>query len=159
MRSGSTEPSDQTWQKRTERHRESCEWIRQETAKIRDDPQEAGTRILIITHMPPSKSGTLPPDRTAKTVSNFSRGSMYGSDVIDRVKGRDYDHSSVETTMPLLDHRDVWIWGHTHGNEPTFGKTRHGGMRFICNQRGNATGDQYNPKPLDSYGPNQVVMV
>ncbi|RAL65135.1 hypothetical protein DID88_001241 [Monilinia fructigena] len=133
---GGHEPQDQNNVQRTARHKESCEFIRQETEKIRKDPEEVETRILIITHMPPSKSGTSNLKYTAMGVRDFKAGMNHGSDVIDGVKGYTYDHSEIETTMPLLDHRDVWIWGHTHWNEPLVGKLRHGGMRFECNQRG-----------------------
>ncbi|TGO39818.1 hypothetical protein BHYA_0047g00220 [Botrytis hyacinthi] len=160
-RGGGHEPRDQNNQQRTERHFASCEWIRNETKKIRDDPKEVETRILIITHMPPSKSGTSPPEQTAKKLRDFSSGDSHGSDVIDGCKGHGYDHSSIETTMPLLDWRDVWIWGHTHWNEPRHGKTRHGGMRFESNQRGNASGNPigYHPKPRGAFKPEKVIWV
>ncbi|ESZ90590.1 hypothetical protein SBOR_9023 [Sclerotinia borealis F-4128] len=156
---GGGEPSDQNNRQRTARHRASCDFIRRETAKIREDPKEVATRILIITHMPPSKSGTSQPEFTTKEARDFSQGAHHGSDVINGVKAYDYDHSSVETTMPLLDVRDVWIWGHTHWNEPKAGKIRHGGMRFDCNQRGNAHGGAYNPRPEGSFQPEKVILV
>ncbi|KAG4032426.1 hypothetical protein MFRU_007g03290 [Monilinia fructicola] len=158
---GGSEPSDQNNAQRTARHKESCEFIRRETEKIRKDPGEAETRILIITHMPPSKSGTSNPRYTAMRVRDFKSGMNHGSDVIDGVKGYTYDHSEIGTTMPLLDHRDVWIWGHTHWNEPLVGKIRHGGMRFECNQRGNAKGPakKYDPQPKGSFQPEKVIYV
>ncbi|TEY59370.1 hypothetical protein BOTCAL_0194g00080 [Botryotinia calthae] len=158
---GGSEPSDQNNLQRTARHRASCDWIRRETKKIRDDPKEFGTRILIITHMPPSKSGTSAPEQTAKKLRDFSDGDSYGSDVIDGCKGHGYDHSSIRTTMPLLDWRDVWIWGHTHWNEPRHGRTRHGGMRFEYNQRGNARGNPkvYTPKPPGAFKPEKIILV
>ncbi|KAF7951733.1 hypothetical protein EAE96_007032 [Botrytis aclada] len=158
---GGNEPQDQSNAQRTARHLASCEWIRKETKKIRDDPNEVETRILIITHMPPSKSGTSPPEQTAKELRDFSTGASHGSDVIDGCKGHGYDHSSIKTTMPLLDWRDVWIWGHTHWNEPRHGKTRHGGMRFESNQRGNAHGipADYRPKPPGAFRPEKIIMV
>ncbi|KAF5867521.1 putative ser thr protein phosphatase protein [Botrytis fragariae] len=160
-RSGGREPRDQNNQQRTARHHASCEWIRKETKKIREDPYEVETRILIITHMPPSKSGTSPPEQTAKKLRDFSSGDGHGSDVIDGCKGHGYDHSSIQTTMPLLDWRDVWIWGHTHWNEPRYGKTRHGGMRFESNQRGNASGNpvNYHPKPPGAFKPEKIILV
>ncbi|TGO44025.1 hypothetical protein BCON_0647g00010 [Botryotinia convoluta] len=85
-KAGGREPSDQNNQQRTARHNASCEWIRKETKKIRDDPNEVETRILIITHMPPSKSGTSPPEQTAKKLRDFSTGDSHGSDVIDGCK-------------------------------------------------------------------------
>ncbi|TGO61783.1 hypothetical protein BOTNAR_0123g00080 [Botryotinia narcissicola] len=160
-RGGGHEPRDQNNQQRTERNFASCEWIRKETKKIRDDPKEAETRILIITHMPPSKSGTSPPEQTAKKLRDFSSGDSHGSDVIDGCKGHGYDHSTLQTTMPLLDWRDVWIWGHTHWNEPRHGKKRHGGMRFESNQRGNASGNplNYHPKPPGTFKPQKIIWV
>ncbi|KAF7896061.1 hypothetical protein EAF00_006076 [Botryotinia globosa] len=161
QRGGGHEPRDQNNKQRTERHFASCEWIRKETKKIRDDPKEVETRILIITHMPPSKSGTSPPEQTAKKLRDFSSGDSHGSDVIDGCKGHGYDHSSIQTTMPLLDWRDVWIWGHTHWNEPRHGKRRHGGMRFESNQRGNASGNpaDYHPKPPGAFKPQKIIWV
>ncbi|TGO19485.1 hypothetical protein BTUL_0004g01240 [Botrytis tulipae] len=161
QRGGGHEPRDQNNQQRTKRHFASCEWIRKETKKIRDDPKEVETRILIITHMPPSKSGTSPPEQTAKKLRDFSSGDSHGSDVIDGCKGHGYDHSSIQTTMPLLDWRDVWIWGHTHWNEPHHGKRRYGGMRFESNQRGNASGNPvgYHPKPPGAFKPQKIIWV
>ncbi|TGO89863.1 hypothetical protein BPOR_0090g00100 [Botrytis porri] len=158
---GGREPSDQNNAQRTTRHHASCDWIRKKTQEIRDDPNEAETRILIITHMPPSKSGTSPPEQTAKKLRDFNDGDSHGSDVIDGCKGHGYDHSSIKTTMPLLDWRDVWIWGHTHWNEPRYGKTRHGGMRFESNQRGNTSGvpRDYHPKPPGAFKPEKIIMV
>ncbi|APA06007.1 predicted protein [Sclerotinia sclerotiorum 1980 UF-70] len=158
-RRGGGEPRDQDNAQRTARHRASCEWIRQETAKIRNDPKEVLTRILIITHMPPSKSGTSDPTQTAIKPRDFTSGSMHGSDVIDGCKAKNYDHSMIKTTMPQLDSRDVWIWGHTHWNEPVYGRVRHGGMRFESNQRGNATNRVYHPRPIDAFQPNKVIWV
>ncbi|KAM0150455.1 hypothetical protein ACHAQE_008956 [Botrytis cinerea] len=158
---GGHEPSDQNNLQRTARHHASCEWIRNETKRIRDDPKEVETRILIITHMPPSKSGTSPPEQTSEKLRDFNSGQSHGTDVIDGCKGHGYDHSSITTTMPLLDWRDVWIWGHTHWNEPRYGKTRHGGMRFESNQRGNARGNPkiYTPKPPGGFKPEKIILV
>ncbi|KAK6595240.1 hypothetical protein H4I95_10598 [Botrytis cinerea] len=158
---GGHEPSDQNNLQRTARHHASCEWIRNETKRIRDDPKEVETRILIITHMPPSKSGTSPPEQTSEKLRDFNSGQSHGTDVIDGCKGHGYDHSSITTTMPLLDWRDVWIWGHTHWNEPRYGKTRHGGMRFESNQRGNARGTPkiYTPKPPGGFKPEKIILV
>ncbi|KAJ8071012.1 hypothetical protein OCU04_001363 [Sclerotinia nivalis] len=111
--------------------------------------------------MPPSKSGTSDPTQTATKPRDFSKGAKHGSDVIDGCKTKEYDHSMIETTMPQLDSRDVWVWGHTHWNEQVYGKIRHGGMRFECNQRGNVIGTpkDYHPKPEGSFVPNKVIWV
>ena len=114
---------------------------------------------MVITHYPPSKSSTSHPSQTNQRVRDFSSGERHGSDVIDGVKVAGvYDHTSVKTTMPLLDKRDVCIWGHTHWNEPNIGRMRKSGLQFESGQGGNY-GNGYTSKPPGSFQPEKVIFV